>query len=134
MKFLKINIEDWQNWKTQFLIRPFWIFFWWKSIKPTNQRTNPSKFHEKILRIGGAGKWGFFEAAILNFLSRPFWKFFCFILVKNPALSYEISFFFCTMDVFPESWKRRVADFYAHDCINTSIMRETQAIFIVFQV
>jgi hypothetical protein len=42
------------------------------SINPTNPRTNPWNFHEKILRIGGAGKWGFFEAAILNFLSRPF--------------------------------------------------------------
>ena len=28
-------------------------------------QTNPWKFHEKILRIGGAGKWGLFEAAIL---------------------------------------------------------------------
>ena len=46
------------------------------SINSTNPRTNPWKFHEKILRIGGAGKWGFFEAAILNFLSRPFWIFF----------------------------------------------------------
>ena len=46
------------------------------SINPTNPRTNPWNFHEKILRIGGAGKWGFFEAAILNFLSRPFWFFF----------------------------------------------------------
>ena len=59
------------------------------SINPTNPRTNPWKFHEKILRIGGAGKWVFFEAAILNFLSRPFWffffkkkNFFCFILIQ----------------------------------------------------
>ena len=36
------------------------------SINSTNPRTNPWNFHEKILRIGGAGKWGFFEAAILN--------------------------------------------------------------------
>ena len=55
------------------------------SINPTNIRTNLWKFHGKILRIGGAGKWGFFEAAILTFLSRPFWIFFCFISVKNPA-------------------------------------------------
>ena len=53
------------------------------SINSTNPRTNPWNFHEKILRIGGAGKRGFFEAAILNFLSRPFWTFFCFISIKN---------------------------------------------------
>ena len=38
------------------------------SINSTNQRTNPWNFREKILRIGGAGKWVFF--------SRPFWIFF----------------------------------------------------------
>ena len=42
------------------------------SINPTNPRTNPWNFHEKILRIGGAGKWGFYPF----FLSRPFWIFF----------------------------------------------------------
>ena len=87
------------------------------SINPTNPRTNPWNFHEKILRIGGAGKWVFFEAAILNFLSRPFWIFFCFISVKNPALLYEVSFFSALWIVFPESWKRRCPNFYAHDCI-----------------
>ena len=46
------------------------------SINSTNQRTNPWNFHEKILRIGGAGKWVFFESAILNFLNRPFWILF----------------------------------------------------------
>ena len=67
----------------------FWAYVWqphdhkgwvtlmlFVSINSTNPRTNPWKFHEKILRIGGAGKWVFFEAAILNFLSRPFWNFF----------------------------------------------------------
>ena len=87
----------------------------------TNPRTNLWKFHEKILRIGWAGKWGFFEAAILNFLSRPFWIFFCFISVKNPAHLYEVSFFSALWMVFPESWKRRAADFYAHDC-NTKVI------------
>ena len=86
------------------------------SINSTNPRTNPWNFHEKILRIGGAGKWGFFEAAILNFLSRPFWIFFCFISVKNPALLYEVSFFSALWMVFPESWKRSCPNFYAHDC------------------
>ena len=86
------------------------------SINSTIPRTNPWEFHEKILRIGGAGKWGFFEAAILNFLSWPFWIFFCFISVKNPALLYEVSFFSALWMVFPESWTRRAADFYAHHC------------------
>ena len=88
----------------------------YSSINPTNPRTNPWNFHEKILRIGGAGKWDFFEAAILNFLSRPFWIFFCFISVKNPALLYEVSFFSALWMVFPESWKRSCPNFYAHDC------------------
>ena len=91
------------------------------SINPTNPRTNPWNFHEKILRIGGAGKWGFFEAAILNFLSRPFWIFFCFISVKNPALLYEVSFFSALWIVFPESWKRSCPNFYAHDCTLSEI-------------
>ena len=58
----------------------------------------------------------FFEAAILNFLSRPFWIFFCFISVKNPALLYEVSFFSALWMVFPESWKRSCPNVYAHDC------------------
>jgi hypothetical protein len=37
------------------------------SINSTKPRKNPWKFHEKILRIGGAGNWGFFESAILIF-------------------------------------------------------------------
>ena len=52
------------------------------SINSTNPRIDPWEFHEKILRIGGAGKWGFFEAAILNLLSRPFWNFFASSLWK----------------------------------------------------
>ena len=87
------------------------------SINSTIPRTNPWKFHEKILRIDGAGKWGFFEAAILNFVSRPFWIFFCFISVKNPALLYEVTIFSAIWMVFPESWKRSCSNFYAHDCI-----------------
>ena len=42
------------------------------SINSTNPRTNPWNFHEKILRIGRAGKWGFYESAILNFLFASF--------------------------------------------------------------
>ena len=35
--------------------------------------------------------------------------------MKKPAYSYEVSFFSALWIVFPESWKRRVADFYALD-------------------
>ena len=62
----------------------------------------------------------FFGAAILNFLRRPFWIFFFFISVKNLAHLYEVSFFSALWMVFPESWKRRAADFYAHHCIKGS--------------
>ena len=89
---------------------------WYRILDPWN-------FHEKILRIGGAGKWDFFEAAILNFLSRPFWIFFCFISVKNPALLYEVSFFSALWMVFPESWKRSCPNFYAHNCRKTFEIR-----------
>ena len=36
--------------------------------------------------------------------------------MKNPALSYEVSFFSVLWMVFPESWKRICPNFYAHDC------------------
>ena len=68
------------------------------SINSTIPRTDPWEFHEKILRIGGAGKWGFFEAAILNFLSRPFWIFFLqlhelgVVLVLNLMMSLSSAF------------------------------------------
>ena len=45
------------------------------STNSTHKRTNPWNFHEKILRIDGAGKLPFYESAILNF-------FFCFIPMK----------------------------------------------------
>ena len=128
--YMVVRLSDKQpkNTKNTFFVC-FWAYVgqphghkgWAKSmpfalINPTNPRTNPWNFHEKILRIGGAGKWGFFEAAILNFLSRPFWFFFCFISVKNPAYLYEVSFFSALWMVFPESWKRSCPNFYAHDC------------------
>ena len=59
----------------------------------TNPRTNRWKFHEKILRIGRAGKRGFFEAAILNFLSRPFWIFFGSSLWKIQPFYMRYHFF-----------------------------------------
>ena len=39
------------------------------SINLINSSTNPGNFHEKIMRIGRAGKWCFFESAILIFFS-----------------------------------------------------------------
>ena len=128
MKFLKKNIENWQRWKmTFFWVGHFEFFFFkkkfffaslpWKLVNIYRLARMCRNFDEKILRIGGAGKWGFFEAAILNFLSRPFWIFFCFISVKNPALLYEVTFFSAIWMVFSESWKRSCSNFNAHDCI-----------------
>ena len=37
--------------------------------------------------------------------------------MKNLVILYEVSFFSALWMVFPESWKRIAADFYAHDCI-----------------
>ena len=70
------------------------------SINSTIPRTNPWEFHEKILRIGGAGKWGFFKAAILKFLSRPFWFFFLPHLCEKSSHFIWGIIFFCTMDGF----------------------------------
>ena len=36
--------------------------------------------------------------------------------MKNPALLYEVTFFSALWMVFPESWKRSCAIFYAHNC------------------
>ena len=69
------------------------------SIRSTNPRINPWNFHDKILRIGGAGKWGFFELAI-------FFIFFCFISIKQAARSYEVSFISALWMFFSESLKR----------------------------
>ena len=45
------------------------------SINPTNPRTNPWNFHEKILRIGDFEKFFFFESAILIFFFKFFFRF-----------------------------------------------------------
>ena len=63
------------------------------SINSTNPRTNPWNFIEKILRIGRAWKWGIFEAAILNFLSQPFWIFFASSLWKIQPFYMRYHFF-----------------------------------------
>ena len=51
------------------------------SINPTNPRTHPAQFCKEILRIDRLAKWGFFEAAILNFFFQRN-IFFCFIPMK----------------------------------------------------
>ena len=59
------------------------------SINPTNPRTNPWNFHEKILRIGRPGKWGFYPFFWVGhfefFFSRIFFFkiFFFFLLHLN---------------------------------------------------
>ena len=80
------------------------------SINPTNPRTTPWKFHEKILRIGRAGKWGFFEAAILNFLSRPFWIFFLLHLCEKSSPFIWSIIFFCTMDGFSRILEKKLSE------------------------
>ena len=87
------------------------------SINPTNPRTNPWKFHEKILRIGGAGKWGF--------LSRPFWISlfqkkitFCFILMKTSSPFIWGIIYFCTMDSF-----FRISEKTSSELMNTTVFQ-----------
>ena len=80
------------------------------SINFTNPRTNPWKFHEKILRIGGAGKWDFFEAAILNFLSRPFWILFFASYQWKTQPIYMRYHFFCTMDGFSRILEKKLSE------------------------
>ena len=70
------------------------------SINSTNPRTNPWNFQEKILRIGGAGKWAFF--------SRPFWICF-FPMTKTLVFIWGI-IFFCTMDGFFRILEKRLSE------------------------
>ena len=76
------------------------------SINSTNPRTNPWKFHEKILRIGGAGK-----------RRRPFWIFwvghFDFFLLhfseKRSPFIWGI-IFFCTMDGLSRILEKKLSE------------------------
>ena len=55
-------------------------------LNSTNRRTNLSNFHEKTLRIGGAGKWGFFRVGhYLIFFFQKRKSFFCFISMKTSS-------------------------------------------------
>ena len=105
-----MRISSFEN--LSFLSWPFWFFslFWayggqphdhiswakpmpFASINSTKPRNDPWEFHEKILRIGGAGKWGFFEAAILNFYVGHFDFFFASFHWKMQPISMRDHFF-----------------------------------------
>ena len=76
-----------------------------KSINPINPRTNPWNFQKKILRIGWAGKWVFFESAILIFFFQRF--FFLPHLNENKQpFDMRYPFFSALWMVSLESWKR----------------------------
>jgi hypothetical protein len=68
------------------------------SINSIYPRNNPWNFHEKILRIGGAGKWDFFESAILNSKKKIIIIRFISMKTSNPFIWGII--YFCTMDGF----------------------------------
>ena len=55
------------------------------SINSSNPRTNLRNFHEIILCIGGAGKWGVFESAILNLFFQKFFVLFYLNGNKKPV-------------------------------------------------
>ena len=61
------------------------------------------------MRFFWGGHFEFFKSAILNF--------FLLHISEKPSPFIWGIIFFCIMDGFPESWKRRAADFYAHHCI-----------------
>ena len=63
------------------------------SIYPTHPRTNPWNFHEKILRIGGAGKWHFFGFWLLGFSKKNFPMKISLVFIWGII-------YFCTMDGF----------------------------------
>ena len=79
------------------------------SINSTNPRTNPWNFHEKILRIGGAGKWGFFEGAILNFFF-DFFDFFSLHLMKKSSPFIWDIIVLCTMNGFFRILEKRLSE------------------------
>jgi hypothetical protein len=56
------------------------------SIYPTNTRTNPWTFQEKMLRIGGVENLSFFESAILNLFFKKTTFFWASSLFKSVAI------------------------------------------------
>ena len=75
------------------------------SINPTNPRTNPWNFYEQILKIGGAGKWGFFVSAILNFFFQKKKFFFASLQWKSVNIYGTIRVFW-NFDDYPDSSKK----------------------------
>ena len=71
------------------------------SINPTNPRTHPAQFGKKILRIGGYGKWPFFESAILIFFFQKKNFFFASFLWKLVNI-YRITRIFWNFDDYPD--------------------------------
>ena len=69
------------------------------SSNPINQRTNPWNFREKILRMGGAGKWVFFSRPFLICFFKKMICF-CFFPMKITLAFIWGIIFFCNMDGF----------------------------------
>ena len=122
-----------------FVFRLFWAYVgqphghisWVKSkpftsINSTNQRTIHEDFMKKIFRIGGAGKWVFFDAAILNFLSRPFWFFFLLHLCEKSSPFIWGIIFFCTMNSSSRILKKTSFQFF---CTRLYSMMKNWTIF-----
>ena len=68
------------------------------SINSTNPRSNPWEYHEKILRIGGAGKWVFFWGGHFEFSKSAILIFFLLHLCEKSSPFIWGIIFFCTMD------------------------------------
>ena len=68
------------------------------SINPTNPRTNPWNFRQKILRIGGAGKWRF-----------VFFVFGCWVFQKKKTKGFHLG-----KDFIPTNMHTTVAETSAH--------------------
>ena len=71
------------------------------SINSTNPRTNPRNVHEKILRIGVAGKCFFFELAILKFFIKKKKSFFASSQRKSVNF-YRITRIFPNLDDYSD--------------------------------
>ena len=84
------------------------------SIYSIHPRTNPWNFHEKILRIGGAGKWHFFGFWLLGFSKKNVLFF-----PNENQLGFHMRYHLHISAVWmvsSESWKILHPNYYAHDC------------------
>ena len=70
------------------------------SINSINPKTNPWNFHEKILRIGGAGKWPFLGGHFDFFFKKKKLKKNCIISMKTSSPFISGIIYFCNMDGF----------------------------------